>query len=71
MALIYAPAIGEVLDGIRDAGSAPLGLARTMPPAAYRSPELYELEVSELFRPGWIVVGHVSEVPEPGDYRCV
>jgi len=42
-----------------------------MPPAAYQSSDLYELEVSQLFRPGWIVVGHVSEVPDPGDYRCV
>ena len=71
MALIYTSAIEEALDGIRDAGSRPLGHARTMPPAAYRSSELFELEVAQLFRPGWIVVGHVSEVPEPGDYRCV
>ena len=71
MALTYAPNLEEVLEGIRDAGSRPLALGRTLPPAAYRSPELYELEVSQLFRQGWIVVGHISEVPEPGDYRCV
>jgi len=69
--LTYRSDLDELLDGIRDAGSRPLGLARTLPPAAYRTPELYEMEVSQLFRQGWIVVGHVSEVAEPGDYRCV
>jgi phenylpropionate dioxygenase-like ring-hydroxylating dioxygenase large terminal subunit len=69
--LTYRSDLDELLEGIRDAGSRPLSLARTLPPAAYRSPDLYEMEVSQLFRAGWIVAGHVSEVPEAGDYRCV
>lgn len=42
--------------------------ARTMPPAFYTSAEFHELEKEELFRKEWICVGHVGEIPNPGDY---
>lgn len=43
----------------------------TLPPAVYRSDEIFQLEVDRIFRRGWLNVGHVSQVPEPGDFRSV
>ena len=31
-------------------------------------PEIYDLELQLLFAKTWNIVGHVSEIPEPGDY---
>jgi benzoate/toluate 1,2-dioxygenase subunit alpha len=37
----------------------------------YLDPELFELEMEELFAKAWIYVGHESQVPNPGDfYTC-
>ena len=43
----------------------------TLPPGVYCSDEIWQLEVERVFRPGWVNVGHVSEVPEPGDIKAV
>jgi nitrite reductase/ring-hydroxylating ferredoxin subunit len=42
--------------------------ARAMSAAYYTSPEYLELEREELFRKQWICIGHLGEVPRPGDY---
>ena len=42
---------------------------RAFPPAAYTDPGLYEDELREVFGRGWALVGHVSELAEPGQYR--
>ena len=34
----------------------------------YIDPELFELEMEQLWSNTWIYVGHVSQVPRPGDY---
>ena len=34
----------------------------------YLDPELFEIEMEELFTKTWVYVGHESQVPEPGDY---
>ncbi|HMQ57264.1 MAG TPA: aromatic ring-hydroxylating dioxygenase subunit alpha [Rhizobiaceae bacterium] len=39
-----------------------------LPGWAYHSQALLELEKRELFETHWQVAGHVSDVPEPGDY---
>ena len=41
---------------------------RTLPAWAYRSPELYRAERREIFARSWLLVGHVSQLSEPGDY---
>ena len=43
----------------------------TLPPQAYCSQEIFDLEVQRVFRRGWMNVGHVSQIPEPGDFRTV
>ena len=39
-----------------------------LPGWAYHSPALLELEREHVFRRHWQIAGHVSDVPEPGDY---
>ena len=36
--------------------------------ALYLDPELFELEMRQLWRNTWIYVGHDSQVPKPGDF---
>ena len=44
--------------------------ASSLPPAAYHSPELFDLEKAQLFGMEWICLGRMAEIPEPGDYIC-
>jgi Rieske 2Fe-2S family protein len=37
--------------------------------AFYTNPAVFERERERIFRNHWILAGHVSEIPEPGDYR--
>ena len=39
-----------------------------LPGWAYHSPALLELEKEHVFRNHWQIAGHVSDVPNPGDY---
>ena len=43
-------------------------LRLTLPAWVYHSEEFHELEREQLFLSSWQVVGHVSELPETGDY---
>ena len=43
----------------------------TLPPDAYRSPELHALELERIFEHEWICVGRDEYVPEIGDYYCL
>ena len=43
----------------------------SLPPAVFNSRELFALETEHLFRRGWVLIGRVDQVPEPGDYLCV
>lgn len=44
---------------------------RGLPAWTYHSPALLELEKKALFRNHWQIVGHISNVPEPGDFFTV
>jgi phenylpropionate dioxygenase-like ring-hydroxylating dioxygenase large terminal subunit len=35
----------------------------------YRSPVVYQNELSQLIYRSWIYAGHISEIPNPGDYQ--
>lgn len=43
----------------------------TLPPAAYNSDDIFELERIKIFRPGWICVGRADQVSRPGDFLSV
>ena len=44
---------------------------RGLPGWAYHSPALLELEKEHLFRNHWQIAGHVSDVPNEGDYLTI
>jgi phenylpropionate dioxygenase-like ring-hydroxylating dioxygenase large terminal subunit len=46
----------------------PEQLGAPLPPWTYTNPELFELEYDAFFLRRWQFVGHVNEVPEPGDF---
>ena len=58
--------VGQVMAG----GNKTLEYAETLPPAAYVSRAFYQLEVEKVFKQDWIGVGHVSQIPNVGDYFC-
>ena len=35
----------------------------------YLRPEMFQAELDKIYHQGWVYVGHVSKIPEPGDYR--
>lgn len=41
-----------------------------LPAWTYTNSELFELEKTLLFRQHWQIAGHVSDIPESGDYLC-
>ncbi len=43
-------------------------LSDLLPFWTYKNEEFFDLEIERLFKPNWMLVGHVSEVPNTGDY---
>lgn len=41
-----------------------------LPTWTYNNPELTELEIEQIFLCSWLWVGHVSDIPDVGDYQC-
>ena len=39
--------------------------------AFYTDPDIYELELERVIYRNWILAGHVSELPEPGDFKVL
>jgi len=37
----------------------------------YTDPAIYELEIERIVNRNWILAGHISQLPEPGDYRVL
>ena len=44
---------------------------RGLPGWSYHSPALLDLEKEHVFRNHWQIVGHVSDMPNPGDYLAM
>jgi len=42
-----------------------------LPAWTYNNAELTELEIQQLFLRNWLFVGHVSDIPNRGDYQCL
>lgn len=51
--------------------SAPLGRAKTLPPMAYTSAEVFKAECEDIFFSEWLCVARQEQVPNVGDYRRV
>ncbi|MFN5631856.1 MAG: aromatic ring-hydroxylating oxygenase subunit alpha, partial [Sphingomonadales bacterium] len=53
-----------------DIGKDPLD-GWSLPAWTYHDPEFAKLEIERIFRPGWQVVCHVSDVPDAGDWHSL
>jgi len=49
----------------------PLDEAETMPPWVYTSEEFYRREVDRIFMKVWNFMGHMDQLPNPGDYKAL
>ena len=62
----------DTLDGLHRemiaTAERPLERAVTFPAAAYTDPAHYRFEAEHLLKRQWLSVGHVSQVPRPGDF---
>jgi phenylpropionate dioxygenase-like ring-hydroxylating dioxygenase large terminal subunit len=54
--------------GILDAAEQPLERAVALSPPTYTDPGHYAFEVEKILKREWLSVGHVSQIPNPGDY---
>jgi phenylpropionate dioxygenase-like ring-hydroxylating dioxygenase large terminal subunit len=47
--------------------SQPLERAISLFPQTYTDPKFYDWEVEHIFKKQWLCIGHVSQIPKPGD----
>ena len=64
------PLVRDVLDrlGLPDAD---VTTARTMPTEVYTSEEFYDFEKEAIFAKEWLCLGHVSQIPQVGDFFSI
>jgi phenylpropionate dioxygenase-like ring-hydroxylating dioxygenase large terminal subunit len=69
---MHAPAVDSPLDELHKqmiaTAERPLERAMTFPAKAYTDPEHYRFEVEHILKRQWLSVGHVSQIPKPGDF---
>jgi phenylpropionate dioxygenase-like ring-hydroxylating dioxygenase large terminal subunit len=56
-----------VAEAVR-ATSKPVEQATTLPPACFTDLDFFNQEIEAIFRKEWLCVGHVSQIPNRGDY---
>ncbi len=56
------------LDALRDATRAPAGAGVALPFSAFRSRDVFDLEMERVFRGDWVAVCPAASLAEPGDY---
>ncbi len=61
----------SVLNAYAPTETHPKPESRTLPPWVYLDPEFYELETEYIFRRHWLLAGHISQAPKPGDYMTL
>lgn len=62
------PDLETVLRGVLAGSGQSLEDAETLPREAYTSQAFFDLEVEKIFKKDWLCVGHVSQIPNVGDY---
>lgn len=59
-----SPPSPPVADGCNNS----VGNSNLLAPWTYQNEEFFGLEIEYLFKQNWLLVGHVSDIPEPRDY---
>ena len=60
--------LDDVLKKVMAGAGQRLEDAETLPREAYTSQAFFDLEVEKIFRKDWLTAGHVSQIPNVGDY---
>ena len=72
LCLTYLDTLVDPMRGGEDAVPAqtaePVAEMPTLAPWTYRNPAFFDLEMEHIFKRHWLLVGHLGEIPEPGDY---
>lgn len=68
MPIATSPSVQQIRAELASLVTVPRTCARAMSGGYYTSSEYLDIEREELFRKQWVCVGHVGEVPRPGDY---
>jgi phenylpropionate dioxygenase-like ring-hydroxylating dioxygenase large terminal subunit len=63
--------LNAILDAVKSGAGRNLAEAETLPPQAYVSEAFFAREVETVFRPGWVCVAHVSQLPQVGSYFTI
>jgi phenylpropionate dioxygenase-like ring-hydroxylating dioxygenase large terminal subunit/AcrR family transcriptional regulator len=67
---LFPQALGSLSVSV-PAAPADEALPLTLPAWTYRDPDFTRREVERIHMPAWQVLGHVSELPAPGDYLAM
>lgn len=68
---IAEPTTERIMSAVHGGRGQTLADSETLPPSAYTSQEFFELERERIFRTGWMVVGHIAQIPNVGDYFTI
>lgn len=60
--------LSETQRSILNAAERTIENAIALPPSTYTDSDFYNWEVEHIFKKQWLCVGHVSQLPNPGDY---
>ncbi len=60
--------VETILDEIARVADLPMGESTTLPAQAYTSQAFFNWEVENIFRKEWLCLGHVSQIPNAGDF---
>lgn len=63
--------VRAILNALREFDGDDYTTARTMPTGVYTSEEFYAFEQEAIFAKEWLCLGHVSQVPDEGDYFTI
>ncbi len=64
----YSTPLADLHEKMLSIADLPLERAETFPSRAYTDQANYEFEVDRLLKREWLSVGHISQIPKPGDY---
>jgi phenylpropionate dioxygenase-like ring-hydroxylating dioxygenase large terminal subunit len=60
--------LGAILEAIGNVASLPMEESTGIPARSYRSPDLFELELEELFHGGWVLIGRTDQVAQANSW---
>lgn len=67
---LLTPEVRAILAGLGPSDG-DVTTARTLPAGVYTSEEFYAFEKEAIFAREWLCLGHVSQIPQPGDYYTI